>query len=84
MSTYHWQKSSYSGTASNCLNIAPVGDGTLRLRESDDPDVVLATSTASLRALIRAAKAGRLPAGGEWRLWSPGRSLPTAATRRTA
>ncbi|WP_346429062.1 DUF397 domain-containing protein [Streptomyces luteoverticillatus] len=48
-----WQKSSYSGTASNCLNIAAVGDGTLRLRESDDPGTVLVVAPASLRALIR-------------------------------
>ncbi|MEU8585148.1 DUF397 domain-containing protein [Streptomyces abikoensis] len=66
VSTYQWWKSSYSANSSNCINVATVGDGTLRLRESDDPDVVLATSTASLRALIRAAKAGWLPTGGEW------------------
>ncbi|MFI0911422.1 DUF397 domain-containing protein [Streptomyces abikoensis] len=51
-----WQKSSYSGDSSNCLNIAAVGDGTLRLRESDDPDTVLVVAPASLRALIRAVQ----------------------------
>ncbi|MDT0452325.1 DUF397 domain-containing protein [Streptomyces hesseae] len=66
MSTYQWWKSSYSSNSSNCVNVAAAGDGTLRLRESDDPGVVLATNAASLRALIRAAKAGRLPTTGEW------------------
>ncbi|MFD8994638.1 DUF397 domain-containing protein [Streptomyces abikoensis] len=54
-----WQKSSYSGTASNCLNIAAVGDGTVRLRESDDPDTVLVVAPASLRALLAAIRSHR-------------------------
>ncbi|MEU1783897.1 MULTISPECIES: DUF397 domain-containing protein [Streptomyces] len=54
-----WQKSSYSGTASNCLNIAAVEDGTVRLRESDDPDTVLVVAPASLRALLAAIRSHR-------------------------
>ncbi|WP_189453418.1 DUF397 domain-containing protein [Streptomyces abikoensis] len=64
MSTYHWQKSSYSGDASNCLNIAAVEDGTVRLRESDDPGVVIAMASGSLRGLLHAIKARWLAAGG--------------------
>ncbi|MFD8994637.1 DUF397 domain-containing protein [Streptomyces abikoensis] len=66
MSNYRWQKSSYSGDSSNCLDVAAAGDGCLCLRESDDSSVVLATNTALLGALIRAAKAGRLPTQGTW------------------
>ncbi|MEU6391470.1 DUF397 domain-containing protein [Streptomyces sp. NPDC046939] len=53
-----WQKSSYSETGSSCVYIATAPDGTLRLRESDDPDIILATSHGPLQALIRALKAG--------------------------
>ena len=66
MSTYRWRKSSYSGDASNCVNVAADGNG-IALRESDDPDVILATTPAVLRAFIRGAKAGafdRVQEGG--------------------
>ncbi|MBL1114692.1 DUF397 domain-containing protein [Streptomyces sp. 110] len=52
-----WRKSSYSGDAGNCVNVAADGNG-IALRESDDPDVVLTTTPAALRAFIRGAKAG--------------------------
>ncbi|WP_405365432.1 DUF397 domain-containing protein [Kitasatospora sp. NBC_00039] len=60
MSHLSWQKSSYSDAdgADNCLELAP-GTGVLRhLRESDDPDVVLTTTTTKLRAFILGVKAG--------------------------
>ncbi|MFI9461278.1 hypothetical protein [Streptomyces xiamenensis] len=37
-------------------------DGTVRLRESDDPDAILAAQPTALRGLLLAIKAGRLPA----------------------
>ncbi|MEU5053483.1 DUF397 domain-containing protein [Streptomyces sp. NPDC021096] len=58
MSTYRWQKSTYSGDASNCLNVAAEANGGLRLRESDDPGTVLAVTPAVLRAFLRTVKAG--------------------------
>ncbi|MFC8824747.1 DUF397 domain-containing protein [Streptomyces sp. NPDC057137] len=58
MSTYDWQKSSYSGTAGNCVNIATADDGTIKLRESDDPDTVVTTTPEKLRAFILGVKAG--------------------------
>ncbi|MHA7960069.1 DUF397 domain-containing protein [Streptomyces sp. L500] len=54
-----WQKASYSHEGANCLNIAAVGDGTVRLRESDDPDTVLVVAPASLRALLAAVRTHR-------------------------
>ncbi|MEV2255352.1 DUF397 domain-containing protein [Streptomyces sp. NPDC050147] len=57
MHTHNWQKSTYSGDASNCVYIAATPDGTIRLRESDDPDVTLTTTPARLHALIRTLKA---------------------------
>ncbi|GAA0992930.1 MULTISPECIES: DUF397 domain-containing protein [Streptomyces violaceusniger group] len=68
MSTYQWQKSSYSADAGNCVNVAADGNGNgIALRESDDPDVILTTTPAALRAFIRAAKDGafdRVQQGG--------------------
>ncbi|MGQ4516330.1 DUF397 domain-containing protein [Streptomyces sp. DW26H14] len=59
MSNLTWQKSSYSGNASNCLNVAAdADDGTIKLRESDDPDTVVTTTPEKLRAFILGVKAG--------------------------
>ncbi|MFE1801954.1 DUF397 domain-containing protein [Streptomyces sp. NPDC059517] len=57
-----WQKSSFSGDENNsCLYLAATPDGTLRLRESDTPDEIIATTPTGLRHLIRAVKAGHSP-----------------------
>ncbi|MEV6164493.1 DUF397 domain-containing protein [Streptomyces sp. NPDC052052] len=54
-----WQKSSYSNEGANCVNMAAAPDGTFRLRESDDPDVILAATRAGLSALLASIKEGR-------------------------
>ncbi|ADI08141.1 hypothetical protein SBI_05021 [Streptomyces bingchenggensis BCW-1] len=59
MSTYQWRKSSYSADASNCVNVATADDG-IAIRESDEPEAILTTTPAALRAFIRGTKAGRL------------------------
>lgn len=56
MTRFEWQKSSFSSNASSCVNIAAGADGALRLRESDDPEVVLAARPTAVRGLIRALK----------------------------
>jgi hypothetical protein len=61
MPSYEWQKSFYSSEGGNCMNIAAAPDGTLRIRESDDPDVILATVPGPLGSLLIAIKADRLP-----------------------
>lgn len=55
----NWQKSSFSGADNNqsCIELAPV-DGTIKMRESDDPDLVVTTSVAKLRAFVLGVKAG--------------------------
>ncbi|MQS13667.1 DUF397 domain-containing protein [Streptomyces kaniharaensis] len=60
MSNFSWQKSSYSNAegANNCLELAAGTDDLRHLRESDDPDVIVTTTTAKLRAFILGAKAG--------------------------
>ena len=54
MPELNWQKSTFSGgPEGECLYIATAPDGTLRLRESDTPDVVLATAAAGLAGLLQ-------------------------------
>ncbi|MFJ7324474.1 DUF397 domain-containing protein [Streptomyces sp. NPDC101062] len=60
MPSYAWQKSSYSSEGANCVNIAAASDGTLRLRESDAPDVLLSLGSGQLGSLLMAIKSGRL------------------------
>ncbi|SHI12730.1 DUF397 domain-containing protein [Streptomyces sp. 3214.6] len=48
-----WQKSSFSGgPQGECLYLAPTPDGTIRLRESDTPDVILSTTQETLAGLL--------------------------------
>ncbi|MDX3532210.1 DUF397 domain-containing protein [Streptomyces sp. ID05-39B] len=56
MQTLHWQKSSYSGDSSNCVYVAASVTGTLHLRESDQPDVILTTTAPGLHTFICALK----------------------------
>lgn len=58
MIPYTWRKSSFSHEGANCLNVAAGGPGDVRLRESDDPGTVLATTPAALGAFIQAARRG--------------------------
>ncbi|MDN3056025.1 DUF397 domain-containing protein [Streptomyces sp. SRF1] len=61
MSQLAWRKSSFStGDAPNCVELATGPSGRPHLRESDDPEVVISTTPAALRALLRAVKAGEL------------------------
>ncbi|MFJ9582977.1 DUF397 domain-containing protein [Streptomyces acidicola] len=56
MPELRWQKSSYSQEASACVYLAATTDTTLRLRESDQPDVALHAERAALAALIAVVK----------------------------
>ncbi|MEV6587760.1 DUF397 domain-containing protein [Streptomyces acidicola] len=56
MSTLHWQKSSYSSEGNNCLELATAPDGTIHLRESDEPIVILTMQAPGLASLLRAAR----------------------------
>jgi hypothetical protein len=54
-----WRKSSKSSNAegSDCLELAEHG-GEILLRESDNPDVVVRTTRAKLRAFLGGVKEG--------------------------
>lgn len=59
MSARDWQKSSFSAEAANCLCVAAPSPEAIKIRESDDPDIILTTTPATLGVFIRAAKAGQ-------------------------
>ncbi|MEV0218021.1 DUF397 domain-containing protein [Streptomyces sp. NPDC050704] len=48
----NWQKSTYSESGSSCVYLATTPTGTILLRESDDPEVVLTARPHQLAALI--------------------------------
>ncbi|WP_262061320.1 DUF397 domain-containing protein [Streptomyces sp. STR69] len=57
MTELAWQKSTFSGgPEGECLYVATAPDKTIRLRESDTPDVVLATGPEGLAALLLGIK----------------------------
>ncbi|MBB5938326.1 DUF397 domain-containing protein [Streptomyces zagrosensis] len=64
MPTLNWQKSSYCQEANNCINLAATPDGTIHLRESEAPAVVIRTTVGPLGSFVRAIKAGELSALG--------------------
>jgi len=54
-----WYKSSRSGGADNCVEARRVGDGSVQLRDSKDPDgPVLAFTPSEWDAFIGGAKGG--------------------------
>ncbi|MEW1721819.1 DUF397 domain-containing protein [Streptomyces sp. NPDC093109] len=58
MPDYGWQKSSHSGEGNGCVHIAAADDGSIKLVESDDPDIIVTTTPAKLHAFILGVKAG--------------------------
>ncbi|MFJ8472189.1 DUF397 domain-containing protein [Kitasatospora sp. NPDC094011] len=52
-----WQKSSYSGASSECVEVR-AANGAIELRESDEGHFILRTTHAALAALLQGAKAG--------------------------
>ncbi|MCA6093064.1 DUF397 domain-containing protein [Streptomyces sp. SCA3-4] len=63
MSELAWRKSSFSvGQDGDCVEVSSRPGGLIRLRESDDPAQVIATTPTAWAALLTTVKAGRLPA----------------------
>lgn len=59
MPELHWQKSTYSEEGSSCVYLATTPDGTILLRESDEPDTTLTTGPRQLATLIAALRPRR-------------------------
>jgi hypothetical protein len=58
MNELAWQKSSYSASGSECVEVAAGEGGVIHLRESDRPDQIITTTSAKLAAFIKGVKAG--------------------------
>ncbi|MCZ7432798.1 DUF397 domain-containing protein [Streptomyces sp. WMMC1477] len=58
--TVGWQKSSFCGEGSACVELRLESDGFVHLGESDAPAVTVATPPGRLGVLLAAVKAGRL------------------------
>ncbi|MFF3270053.1 DUF397 domain-containing protein [Streptomyces chrestomyceticus] len=56
MSISDWQKSSYSGNASNCVEVAAPSGEVVLIRESEDPCVVVTVSPVVLGGLVRSVR----------------------------
>ncbi|MET8543802.1 DUF397 domain-containing protein [Kitasatospora sp. NPDC004799] len=52
-----WQKSSFSGSNADCVEVRTI-DGVIELRESDEGDVIVRTNSPKFAALLQGAKAG--------------------------
>ncbi|WP_406474276.1 DUF397 domain-containing protein [Streptomyces sp. NBC_01615] len=52
MTELNWQKSTYSESGASCVYLATTPAGTILLRESDEPEVVLTTGLRQIDALI--------------------------------
>ena len=58
-----WIKSSFSFSNSNCVEVAPLGDGGVMMRDSKNPDAPLLAFTAGeFAAFLAGAKAGEFDA----------------------
>ncbi|MET8622446.1 DUF397 domain-containing protein [Kitasatospora sp. NPDC004669] len=57
MSNPTWQKSSYSAANDDCVEVRGVA-GAIELRESDEGDVIVRTSSLKFGAFLQGAKAG--------------------------
>ncbi|MER7850112.1 DUF397 domain-containing protein [Kitasatospora sp. NPDC096077] len=57
MNSSAWQKSSYSGSNDECVEVRKT-DGLIELRESDEGDVIVRTTRLNLATFLQAAKAG--------------------------
>ncbi|WP_031517751.1 DUF397 domain-containing protein [Streptomyces sp. NRRL F-5123] len=56
--TTTWQKSTYSNDSGDCVEVAATAGGTVLIRESDDPGVVLSTTPGALARFLQAIKRG--------------------------
>ncbi|MFJ4795336.1 DUF397 domain-containing protein [Kitasatospora purpeofusca] len=59
MTDKDWQKSSFSSSSDNCVEVRTAG-GLVDLRESDEGELILHTATATFADLLDAIKAGEL------------------------
>ncbi|WP_316522874.1 DUF397 domain-containing protein [Kitasatospora brasiliensis] len=57
MTNTEWQKSSYSGSGGDCVEVRKT-DSLVELRESDEGHLILPTTATALASLLHGLKAG--------------------------
>ncbi|MFJ2861732.1 DUF397 domain-containing protein [Kitasatospora sp. NPDC087314] len=57
MTNTEWQKSSFSGSGGDCVEVRTV-NGTVELRESDEGHVIIHTTPTNFAAFVQGIKAG--------------------------
>ncbi|GAA1991050.1 DUF397 domain-containing protein [Kitasatospora viridis] len=57
MTKSQWQKSSYSNSDAECVEVR-TADGLVELRESDDGGIMIRTTTTKFAKLLHGIKAG--------------------------
>lgn len=57
MTNTEWQKSSFSGSGGDCVEVRTV-NGTVELRESDEGHLIIRTTPANFAAFVQGIKAG--------------------------
>ncbi|MFF2144148.1 DUF397 domain-containing protein [Kitasatospora sp. NPDC058190] len=57
MTYTEWQKSSFSGSGSECVEVRKA-DSLVELRESDEGETILRTTPTTFAALLQGLKAG--------------------------
>ncbi|WP_230210203.1 DUF397 domain-containing protein [Streptomyces kaniharaensis] len=77
-----WQKSSYSGANSECVEVRAV-DGVIELRESDEGDVIVRTTPVKFATFLQGREGGRVRPPHRQRVANrSGGPLPPARGRR--
>jgi hypothetical protein len=56
--TLNWQKSTFSNESNDCVELAVTARGTVLIRESEEPGVVLSTTPSALARFLQAIKRG--------------------------
>ncbi|MGW4892000.1 DUF397 domain-containing protein [Kitasatospora sp. NPDC004240] len=57
MTSFAWQKSTYSGANDECVEVRAL-DGLIEIRESDDGDHIVRTTPAKFAKFLQGIKAG--------------------------
>ncbi|WP_406112381.1 DUF397 domain-containing protein [Kitasatospora purpeofusca] len=59
MSEQDWQKSSFSGSGNDCVEVRST-NGLIELRESDDGDIILCAASADFAEFLYTIRVGEL------------------------
>ncbi|GAA1965806.1 DUF397 domain-containing protein [Kitasatospora viridis] len=58
MASSSWQRSSYTGSSNDCVEVRTTDDGMVELRESDDGEVIVRTTPIKFAKFLQGVKDG--------------------------